>query len=177
MAGSTGIEPATSGLTVQCANQAALRARAKTPLGYTTPLGSATRQTTPSCPNRAHALRHLARSKPGTLALHSIDRITTKTLWSCHASALGDRPQARRMGARVGLSHAQNLATNEALRLSSSWGRQGTFSVARRSIWRGGNLCDSLSPRCALPMFQQLAADQSAGATDGEYVEGLRSAS
>src|SRR6266567_9082024 len=35
MAGSTGIEPATSGLTVQCANQAAPRARLKTSLLYT----------------------------------------------------------------------------------------------------------------------------------------------
>src|SRR5712692_4777987 len=36
MAGSTGIEPATSGLTVQCANQAAPRARLETSAGYTT---------------------------------------------------------------------------------------------------------------------------------------------
>src|SRR5262245_3154391 len=41
MAGSTGLEPATSGLTVQCANQAAPRARIGTPRGYTTPLVSA----------------------------------------------------------------------------------------------------------------------------------------
>src|SRR5262245_49910508 len=36
MAGSTGLEPATSGLTVQCANQAAPRARIETSVGYTT---------------------------------------------------------------------------------------------------------------------------------------------
>src|SRR5215510_1996341 len=41
MAGSTGLEPATSGLTVQCANQAAPRARIGTPRGYTTPRVSA----------------------------------------------------------------------------------------------------------------------------------------
>src|SRR6266496_2515852 len=35
MAGSTGFEPATSGLTVQCANQAAPRARTGTSRGYT----------------------------------------------------------------------------------------------------------------------------------------------
>src|SRR6266536_471412 len=37
MAGSTRFELATSGLTVQCANQAAPRARIETALGYTTP--------------------------------------------------------------------------------------------------------------------------------------------
>lgn len=37
LAGSTGFEPATSGLTVQCANQAAPRARDATTRGYTTP--------------------------------------------------------------------------------------------------------------------------------------------
>src|SRR5712692_2115925 len=42
MAGSTGIEPATSGLTVQCANQAAPRARLETSAGYTTLLHKAT---------------------------------------------------------------------------------------------------------------------------------------
>src|SRR6266567_1430141 len=42
MAGSTGVEPATSGLTVQCANQAAPRARIETALGYTTPCPVAT---------------------------------------------------------------------------------------------------------------------------------------
>src|SRR6266545_5941416 len=36
MAGSTGFEPATSGLTVQCANQAAPRARLETSARYTT---------------------------------------------------------------------------------------------------------------------------------------------
>jgi hypothetical protein len=36
LAGSTGLEPATSGLTVQCANQAAPRARIGTCRGYTT---------------------------------------------------------------------------------------------------------------------------------------------
>src|SRR5713101_455297 len=42
LAGSTGIEPATSGLTVQCANQAAPRARLETSAGYTTPSRNAT---------------------------------------------------------------------------------------------------------------------------------------
>ena len=42
MAGSTGFEPATSGLTVQCANQAAPRARIGTVAGYTTPSLNAT---------------------------------------------------------------------------------------------------------------------------------------
>ena len=45
MAGSTGIEPATSGLTVQCANQAAPRARIETSLPYTT----RSRRATPGC--------------------------------------------------------------------------------------------------------------------------------
>src|SRR6202011_6104296 len=42
LAGSTGIEPATSGLTVQCANQAAPRARIGTSTGYMTLLSDAT---------------------------------------------------------------------------------------------------------------------------------------
>src|SRR5439155_1334879 len=42
MAGSTRFELATSGLTVQCANQAAPRARIETALGYTTPCPVAT---------------------------------------------------------------------------------------------------------------------------------------
>src|SRR2546425_5136647 len=42
MAGSTGVDPATSGLTVQCANQAAPRARLETSAGYTTPSRNAT---------------------------------------------------------------------------------------------------------------------------------------
>src|SRR5436189_38030 len=42
MAGSTGFEPATSGLTVQCANQAAPRARRGTSRGYTAAFDNAT---------------------------------------------------------------------------------------------------------------------------------------
>src|SRR5947207_8527223 len=42
MAGSTGFEPATSGLTVQCANQAAPRARRGTCRGYTAAFDNAT---------------------------------------------------------------------------------------------------------------------------------------
>src|ERR1700730_3585994 len=60
MAGSTGIEPATSGLTVQCANQAAPRARLETSAGYTTSLRHATIDCSRSCARdssgRLHAL-------------------------------------------------------------------------------------------------------------------------
>src|SRR5437879_355868 len=52
MAGSTGIEPATSGLTVQCANQAAPRARLEVSLLYT--------DSTTLC--KAHLHRFLYRS-------------------------------------------------------------------------------------------------------------------
>ena len=58
MAGSTGIEPATSGLTVQCANQAAPRARLETSAGYTTPFRIANARCALNCarktPNGLH---------------------------------------------------------------------------------------------------------------------------
>src|SRR3990172_7282257 len=57
MAGSTGFEPATSGLTVQCANQAAPRARAGTDI-YTT-------QSAPCIPAGG---RSAARPPPGRRA-------------------------------------------------------------------------------------------------------------
>src|SRR5262245_51576848 len=49
MAGSTGLEPATSGLTVQCANQAAPRARVGTSRGYTTAAPHATVDCAQNC--------------------------------------------------------------------------------------------------------------------------------
>src|SRR5262249_48808036 len=55
MAGSTGLEPATSGLTVQCANQAAPRARSETSLPYTTPSRHATVGCAQNVPNRLRA--------------------------------------------------------------------------------------------------------------------------
>jgi hypothetical protein len=72
MAGSTGLEPATSGLTVQCANQAAPRARAKTPLGYTTPFQGATSQmgsvVPKSCPRAASSCT-LSQAAPASVTI------------------------------------------------------------------------------------------------------------
>src|SRR5437867_3660215 len=56
MAGSTGLEPATSGLTVQCANQAAPRAHATPKRSNYTTAGAVTPATGVTCSLRAEEL-------------------------------------------------------------------------------------------------------------------------
>ena len=147
MAGSTRFELATSGLTVQCANQAAPRARDDTTRGYTTPFRNARAW---RAPGRGAA----ARRRPGLL-----QHVTPFTLRHLRARANRQQLKADFEACLDGLPNVRDILHNFEFR---NQGHEGSARAPRGSVRPGQRAVDTSRNQPARRLGRRGRASRSA---------------